>query len=97
MAESKLLITHPHISTDSTICNGSPVISGTRTTVRSVVAYHQKGLTAEEIIVKLNYLILSEVYDCLAFYYDNKALIDQEIEENADEEYWKSQILKNAR
>ncbi|TFG59282.1 MAG: DUF433 domain-containing protein [Spirochaetales bacterium] len=70
-----------NISSDSIVCNGSPVISGTRTFVRSVVAYHKNGLTAEEIVAKLNYLTLSEVFDSLAFYYDNKSLIDQEIED----------------
>jgi len=43
-------------------------------------------LTAEEIAAKLHYLSLSEIYNALAFYYDNKDLIDKDIEENSDEE-----------
>ena len=87
---------HPHVSQDENICNNSPIITGTRTPVRSIVAYHKNGLTAEEIAAKLHYLSLSEIYDALAFYYDNKDFIDKDIEENSDEEYWKSQLEKNA-
>ena len=87
---------HPHVSQDENICNNSPIITGTRTPVRSIVSYHKNGLTAEEIAAKLHYLSLSEIYDALAFYYDNKAFIDKDIEENSDEEYWKSQLEKNA-
>ena len=87
---------HPHVSQDENICNNSTIITGTRTPVRSIVAYHKNGLTAEEIAAKLHYLSLSEIYDALAFYYDNKDFIDKDIEENSDEEYWKSQLEKNA-
>ena len=86
---------HPHISQNANICNNSPIITGTRTPVRSIVSYHKNGLTAEEIAAKLHYLSLSEIYDALAFYYDNKDLIDKDIEENLDEEYWMSQLEDN--
>jgi uncharacterized protein (DUF433 family) len=95
MEGSKLKTQHPHISQDKNICNSSPIITGTRTPVRSIVSYHKNGLTAEEIAAKLNYLSLSEIYDALAFYYDNKDLIDKDIEENSDEEYWMSQLEDN--
>jgi len=49
-------------------------------------------MTAEEIAAKLHYLIQSEIYDAIAFYYDNKDLIDKDIEENSDEEYWITQL-----
>ena len=71
------------------------IITGTRTPVRSIVSYHKNGLTAEEIAAKLHYLRLSEIYDALAFYYDNKDLIEKDIAENSNEEYWMSQIEKN--
>lgn len=32
------------------VCDGPPVIKGTRTPVRSVVAYYKQGLSVEEIL-----------------------------------------------
>ena len=95
MEGSKLKTQHPHISQSANICNNSPIITGTRTPVRSIVSYHKNGLTAEEIAAKLHYLSLSETYDALAFYYDNKDLIDKDIEENSHEEYWMTQLEDN--
>ena len=92
MKEAIVKITHPHIITNKDICNNSPIISGTRTPVRSIVFYHKDGLSPEEIAGKLSYLTLAEIYDALSFYYDNKELIEKEIEENEDEEYWESKI-----
>lgn len=96
MADPVLKTAHPHIITDKNICNNNPIISGTRTTVRSIVSYHDDGLSPEEIAAKLSYLKLSQIYDTLTFYYDNKELIDNEIEENRNESYWESQVLRDA-
>ena len=97
MADSILKTTHPHIITDKNICNGSPIIAGTRTTVRSIVSYHKNGLSPEEVGAKLKYLKLSEIYDALAFYYDDVELIDKEIAENENESYWESRILNDKK
>ena len=97
MSEQIVRVNHPHITTDKEICNGSPIIKGTRTPVRSIIGYANMGLTPEEILATLPYLKLSEIYDALSFYYDNKELIDKEIEENNDIEYLKSLIINNER
>ncbi|MCK4795876.1 MAG: DUF433 domain-containing protein [Spirochaetes bacterium] len=86
-------VSHPHITTNQSICNNSPIITGTRTTVRSIVTYYKDGLSPEEIIAKLPYLTLSEVYDTISFYYDNKSLIDNEIIENNNEKYWEKEVV----
>jgi uncharacterized protein (DUF433 family) len=96
MEETVLKTAHPHIVRNKNICNNSPIIAGTRTPVRSIVGYHRNGLTAEEIAAKLSYLTLSEIYDALAFYYDNRETIDREREENEDESYWESRIKGHA-
>lgn len=44
-------INHPYVTQVEGIAGGKPVIRGTRTPVRSVVAYHQMGNTPEEIQV----------------------------------------------
>ncbi len=95
MANRVIKIDHPHIVTDKNICNDSPTIAGTRTPVRSIVSYYNDGLSPEEIASKLSYLKLSEIYDALAFFYDNKELIDKEIEENSNEIYWETQVLRD--
>ena len=96
MAEPIVKTAHPHIVRNKDICNNSPIIAGTRTPVRSIVGYHKNELTAEEIAAKLSYLSLSEIYNALAFYYDNKEAIDREIEENENEAYWESRVREHA-
>ncbi len=97
MTDSRLKIVHPHITRDKSICGNSPIIAGTRTPVRSIVNYYRQALSPEEIIAKLTYLQLADIYDALAFYYDNKELIDNEIEENSNEELWEEKALKHER
>ena len=76
-------VAHPHITSDPAICGGSAVIHGTRFPVRSVATYVlQHGCTPEELIAKFPHLTLAQIHDALAYYYDNRAEIDREIEEN---------------
>lgn len=43
-------IIHPYVTQVEGVAGGKPVIRGTRTPVRSIVAYHRMGNTPEEII-----------------------------------------------
>ena len=77
---------HPHITKHPNVCGGSPVIAGTRFPVRSVVFYSLKiGLTPEEIVEKFHHLSLAQIYDALAYYYDNRSEIEQDLLENTEE------------
>jgi len=78
-------VLHPHISSDPTVCGGSPRIVGTRFSVRVVVGYilHQ-GLTPEELHTAFPHLSLAAIYDALAYYYDNREDIDAEIKADSD-------------
>ena len=78
-------IIHPHVTQVEGVAGGKPVIRGTRTPVRSIVAYHRMGNTPEEIQVKLPHLSLAQIYDALSFYYDHQADIDADIEANREE------------
>lgn len=79
-------IIHPHITKNPDVCGGSPVIAGTRFPVRSVVFYILKiGLTPEELVEKFPHLSLAQIYDALAYYYDNRSEIEQDILENTEE------------
>ncbi len=77
---------HPHITKKSDVCGGSPVIAGTRFPVRSLIFYVLKiGFTPEEIVEKFPHLSLAQIYDALAYYYDNRSEIEQDIMENTEE------------
>lgn len=79
-------IGHPHIASNPQICGGSPVITGTRFPVRSVVMYVLKhGLTPEELVEQFPYLTLAQIHDSLAYYYDNREEVDRDLAENTEE------------
>jgi uncharacterized protein (DUF433 family) len=73
---------HPHIVRHPRICGGSPIIRGTRITVRLLATLIRGGATPEEIIQAYPHLRLAHVYDALSYYFDHRQEIDQEIEEN---------------
>jgi uncharacterized protein (DUF433 family) len=51
-----------------------------------VVFYSIKiGLTPEEIVEKFPHLSLAQVHDALAYYYDNRSEVEQDILENTEE------------
>ena len=84
MTETVIKDSPSHIITDSKICNGSPIVSGTKTTVRSIVTYIMQGSSPEQLILKFPFLDLLDIYDALSFYLDNKELIDNEIKEDSN-------------
>jgi uncharacterized protein (DUF433 family) len=71
---------HPYIVSLKTLCGGSPVITGTKFPVKSVVFYVlRQGMTPEELVKEFSHLTLAQVYDALSYYYENKAAIDKEL------------------
>jgi uncharacterized protein (DUF433 family) len=61
------------------IKGGTPHIAGTGVTVRTIVRWHQSGLTPEEIAVRIGHLSLFQVHAALAFYYANQDTLDREM------------------
>ena len=61
--------------------DGVPRIEGTTTKVIEI-ALDQKvfGWTAEEIYLQHDYLTLSQIYSALAYYWDYKEELDEDIE-----------------
>jgi uncharacterized protein (DUF433 family) len=77
---------HPYITSQLDYCGGSPIISGTRFPVRSVVNYVLKqGLSPEELVKEFTHLTLAQVYDALSYYYDHQAEIEKELVENSEQ------------
>ncbi len=76
---------HPFIVRNMDICNGSPIIDGTRTRVIDIaVEYEMLGHSPDEIISAHPYLSLSKVHDALSFYYENRNELDQRIEQDQE-------------
>ena len=67
------------------IKGGTPHIAGTGITVRTIVRWHQSGLTPEEIAVRIGHLSLSQVHAALAFYYANQDMMDSHMAEEEAE------------
>jgi len=71
---------HPYIASLKSHCGGSPIITGTKFPVRSVIFYVlRQGMSPEELVKEFSHLTLPQVYDALSYYYDNKRNIDEDI------------------
>jgi uncharacterized protein (DUF433 family) len=76
---STLVSCNPEVNGDR------PMIAGTRTSVRRVVALYQQSASAEEIARRMSHLSLAQVYAALAYYHANKEQIEQDLlEEDAE-------------
>ena len=72
-----------HIQTDQV--TGKPCIAGTGIRVWDIyVLYERKGRTPDEIVAAFPHITLADVHAALAYYWDNKKDIDQQMKE-ADE------------
>lgn len=79
-ATQTVKVKHPYIISSRKHCGGSPVISGTKFPVRSVVFYILKqGITPEELVKEFSHLNLPQIYDALSYYYEHKEQIDKEL------------------
>jgi uncharacterized protein (DUF433 family) len=73
---------HPHIVRQPGVCGGSPVVRGTRLTVRNIATLWKEGESVEAIVKSYPHLRPSWVYDAISYYLDHQQEIDQEVEEN---------------
>ncbi len=73
------------IISDPDVRRGRPVIAGTGIMVSDIAAYTNfQGMTPDELATQLG-LTLGQVYAALAYYYDHKVEIDDEIRANREE------------
>jgi uncharacterized protein (DUF433 family) len=79
---------HPYVEIKPKICNGSPVIKGTRIRIVDIaVEYEFFNLMPDEIINAHPHLKLEQIHDALSYYYENRVELDQKIRE--DEQFIK--------
>src|ERR1035437_4377721 len=61
-------------------CGGRPRIDGHRITVEDVAIWHERmGMSPDEIVSQYPSITLSDVHAALAYYYENRQRIDNEI------------------
>ncbi len=82
---------HPYIVRTPGVSGGSPIIKGTRVTVRLIAQLYKAGESVEEIIRAYPHLSAAAVYDAISYYLDHQIEIEDEIEasrlENVVKEY----------
>ena len=76
---------HPFIVMNKEICDGNPIIEGTRTRVIDIaIEYEMLGHSPDEIISSHPHLNLSQIHDALSFYYENREKLDQKAERDQE-------------
>jgi uncharacterized protein (DUF433 family) len=71
-----------HIEITPGIAGGKPRVAGHRITVHDIAIWHERmGKSVDEISVEYD-LTLADVHAALAYYFDHREQIDQEIEES---------------
>lgn len=76
------LIKHAYIVENKDICNGEPIVQGTKTTVRAIVELWRLGISPEEITQHLPHLTLAQIFDALSYYSEQTEAINEYIIQN---------------
>lgn len=71
-----------HIDITIGICGGKPRIANTRIRVQDIVIWTEQGETPDDIVAGYPHLSLADVHAALAYYYDHREDIDQQIKES---------------
>ena len=78
-------VTTKYIELDPDKCGGKPCIAGTRVRVWDIyVAHEVRGETPDQIVGQYPGLSLAQVHAALAYFWDNREAINQQMRE-ADE------------
>jgi len=76
-------VKHPYVEINPKICNGSPIIKGTRIRIVDIaIEYEYLNHTPDEIINAHPHLKLEQIHDGLSYYYENRAKLDEKIRED---------------
>lgn len=84
-----------YVTRNPEILGGEPIITGTRTSVRSIVGFWKMNIQPEEILDHLPHLTLAQVFDALSFYCDHRAEIDNYIAKNQVPDEWVHPVVRS--
>ncbi len=74
---------HPYVEVNPKVCNGAPVITGTRLRVVDIVVeYEYMSVTPDDIINAHPHLRLEQIHDALSYYYEHRTEVDNRIKED---------------
>jgi uncharacterized protein (DUF433 family) len=76
-----LFTSKQHVTSTPGVCGGKPCVAGTRIRVQDIVIRTELGDSPDHIIQAYPQLTLADVHAALAYYFDNRELIDQQIRE----------------
>jgi uncharacterized protein (DUF433 family) len=85
MATESLVSRVTRVARNPKIQFGEPTVGGSRTTVVSLVVAAQQGDGVDAILEGYPHLTAADVADALAFYIQNRELIDRLIREEGDD------------
>jgi uncharacterized protein (DUF433 family) len=71
-----------HIELRSGIRGERPFVAGHRVRVQDIVLWNEEGLSPDEIVSRVPTISLADVHAALAYYFDHRAEIDRQIEED---------------
>ena len=74
------MATTHHIEQTPGVCGGKPRIAGYRIRVQDIAVWHEHlGMSADEIVAEYPDITLADVHAALAYYYDHRAEIQEDI------------------
>ena len=73
-----------HVTQTPGVCGGKPCIAGTRIRVQQIVLLTEAGESTEDLIASYPHLTLSDIHGALAYYYDHRDAIEQEIRDSRE-------------
>jgi uncharacterized protein (DUF433 family) len=68
-----------HVEITPGACSGQPRVAGTRIRVANIVLWTEQGQSPDEIVAGYPQLTLADVHAALAFYFDNREVMDKQI------------------
>lgn len=73
------------IASSEGVCGGKPCIAGTRIRVQDIYVWHElQGMSADEIVSRFPQITMGDVYAALAYYWDHRDEIQQQMRDETD-------------
>jgi uncharacterized protein (DUF433 family) len=76
----RVLVPHPHVRSDLRTLGGSPYVAGSKVPVRRLWSWHRAGVPIDKLMKRYPQLGPAKVLDALAFAYDNRLVVEADLE-----------------